>query len=102
VMDFLDGKLPDNYHVTFSFGGSNWPQAKKVLDKGGNVAVGFRLRKKDDFPLAWRGYEVIDGDETDLRFADPTGKPGKIVGLRTKGSSFSMDSTFIVEPDDPE
>lgn len=102
VLKFLDGKLPDNYHVTYSFGGSNWPQAKKVLDKGGNVAVGFRLRKKDDFPLAWRGYEVIDGDETDLRFADPTSVPGKIVGLRTKGSSFSMDSEFIVEPDDPE
>jgi len=102
VMDFLNGKLPDNYHVTFSFGGSNWPAAKKVLDKGGNVAVGFRLRKKDDFPIGWRGYEVIDGDETDLRFADATSVPGKIVGLRTKGSSFSMDSEFIVEPDDAE
>jgi hypothetical protein len=102
VMNFLDGKLPKNYHVTYSFGGSNWPLAKKILDKGGNVAVGFRLRKKDDFPIGWRGYEVIDGDETDLRFADPTSVPGKIVGLRTKGSSFSMDSEFIVEPDDPE
>jgi len=102
AFDFLNGKLPKNYHITFSLGGSNWPECKQVLEKGGNVAVAFRLRKEDDFPIGWRGYEVIDGDDTDLRFADPSGVPGKIVGLRTKGSSFSMDSEFIVEPDDAE
>ena len=40
--DFLDKKLPPNYHVTFSYGGrENKDKALQILNKGGNLAVAF-------------------------------------------------------------
>jgi hypothetical protein len=88
---FLAGKLPKNYHLTFSRSESNGAIADAMLASGGNVAVVFRGK----LPQAWRGASVIDGDATDLRFLDPK---GAVVGLVEKGMAKKDASGFVVEP----
>ena len=67
---FLDGKLPENYHLTFSRSeDTDTNQIREFCDRGGNVAVVFR----DHLPEHWRGVKVINGDTTDLRFQDEQG-----------------------------
>lgn len=77
---FINGEMPENYHLTFSLSEENEKDALKVLDIGGNVAVVFR----DQIPETWKGFEVINGDENDLRFLDKQG--GFIVVLSKKVS----------------
>ena len=89
---FLEGKLPTNYHLTYSR--SEEPPdtlVKSLCASGGNVAVVFR----DHLPETWLGIEVIDGDDSDLRFQDGE---GKIVGLLEKGLAKKDDSGFVVDP----
>ena len=53
---------------------------RDLLKRGVNVAVVYwKHLPETDFG----GFEVINGDETDLRFADPL---GKVVGLKYKPS----------------
>jgi len=91
ALDFAAGKLPTNYHVTFSRSENNEDDCLRVLKAGGNVAVVFL----PPLPRKWMGYKVIDGDETDLRFLDPE---NVVVGLKAKGSARSDDSGFVVRP----
>lgn len=88
---FLEGKLPSNYHLTYSRDETT-PDAliKSLCASGGNVAVVFRKK----LPKTWLGIEVINGDDSDLRFED--GK-GKIVGLVEKGKAKDDDTGFVVE-----
>jgi len=80
----IAGKLPANYHVTFS-----WSENTKLdyvadcLDNGINVAVPFYNKEtyKKHIPMRWNGWNVVNGDESDLRFNDPK---GVIVGLGVK------------------
>jgi len=90
---FLEGKLPSNYHLTYSRDETT-PDTlvKSLCASGGNVAVVFRGKK---LPRRWLGIEVIDGDDSDLRFRD--GK-GKIVGLLEKGLAKKDETGFVVEP----
>ena len=57
--------LPKNYHLTFSRSEDNDKEVDKVLASGGNVAVVFGVKKVEDLPTTYRGYKVINGDETD-------------------------------------
>lgn len=108
-IDEIDaGKFPKNYHLTFSRSELNDPASKlfnpkfgnidEVLKRGNtNVAVVFDTptdRFKDGehkgeyenaLPQTFKGYPVIDGDLSDLRFMDPKG--GHIIGLRGKGAA---------------
>lgn len=72
----FDKELPKNYHLTFSKSETNTKKAFELLNRGFNVAMVF-----DRTPLTYEGFEVINGDETDLRFLD---KKGVIVGLKYK------------------
>lgn len=72
-----------NYKLTFSFSGENLSDCMDALDHGCNVAVVFA----GGLPETWRGYPVVDGDKSDLRFLD--GK-GVIVGLSPKGTAKKM------------
>ena len=87
---FLDGELPSNYHLTFSCSETNEKIAKLVLEMGGNVAVVFR----NQLPKTWNGYEVVNGDESDLRFLD---KKGVVVGLIEKGMAKKDATGFVKE-----
>tara|TARA_R100001509_G_C4870425_1_gene216491 strand:+ start:708 stop:1406 length:699 start_codon:yes stop_codon:yes gene_type:complete len=88
---YLNGKMPKNYHLTFSRSESNDKHARLVLEMGGNVAVVFR----NQLPETWNGVEVINGDESDLRFLD---KQGVVVGLVEKGDAKKDESGFVVNP----
>jgi hypothetical protein len=80
--------MPKNYHLTFSLSESNETDARFVLAKGGNVAAVFR----GALPKEYLGYQVINGDETDLRFLD---KRNSIVGLKAKGKAKKDTSGFV-------
>ena len=76
-----------NYWNTLSYSGRNWTSCKNKLAQRKNVAVVFGSRdgfKLDQLPQEWRGFKVINGDQTDLRFLD---KRGVIVGLNLKAKS---------------
>jgi len=90
---FLEGKLPSNYHLTYSRDETT-PDTlvKSLCASGGNVAVVFRGKK---LPSEWLGIKVIDGDDSDLRFQDGR---GKIVGLLEKGLAKKDETGFVVEP----
>jgi hypothetical protein len=83
---FIDGKYPRNYYLTFSRSETNEDVAICFLEQGANVTVVFDTKysatSKQPLPTSWRGFKVIDGDLTDLRFLDPR---GVVVGLRAKG-----------------
>ena len=87
---FLNGELPSNYHLTFSRSEHNEKIAKLVLAMGGNVAVVFR----NQLPETWEGFEVVNGDENDLRFLD---KSGVVVGLIEKGLAKKDETGFVQE-----
>ena len=82
-------EFPSNYHLTFSRSETNDKVCQMVLEMQGNVAVVFR----NQLPETWKGFEVINGDETDLRFLD---KRGVVVGLIEKGMA-KKDSTGFVQ-----
>lgn len=97
--------LPDNYHLTLSYSLANVDYADTVvqaaLDTGTSFAVVFRTKAERDSMvengLYWvdnKGFRVIDGDKTDLRFLDP--RP-VVVGLYAKGSAKKDTSGFVVD-----
>jgi hypothetical protein len=89
---FLNGELPENYHLTFSRSEETTNQLVIALCKsGGNVAVVFR----DHLPDKWLGIDVLNGDDNDLRFQDT---PGVIVGLVEKGLAKKDITGFVVDP----
>lgn len=88
---FLNGDMPKNYHLTFSRSETNGSVALAMLRSGGNVAMVFRK----SLPASYMGAEVINGDETDLRFLDGS---GKIVGLVEKGRAKKDATGFVLEP----
>ena len=83
-------EFPKNYHLTFSRSETNDKLCEMVLEMGGNVAVVFR----NQLPQTWKGYEVINGDENDLRFLD---KQGVVVGLIEKGMAKKDATGFVQE-----
>lgn len=80
--------LPANYDLTFSLSEDNLDKAKEVLANGGKVAAVFR----EELPETFLGFEVINGDKTDLRFTD---KPNVVVGLKAKGKAKQDQSGFV-------
>lgn len=79
-----------NYHLTFSFSGTNLSACMEALAHGVNVAVVF----SGPLPETWHGYKVVDGDQSDLRFLDPK---GVIVGLSAKGDAKRIDKGGFVQ-----
>jgi len=88
VFNRLDKPKPRNYHLTFSRHENNDEECKRALRNKHNVAVVF-----DDLPKKWKGYKVLDGDQTDLRFKD---RKGYVIGLRAKGKAKKDTSSFVV------
>jgi len=86
---WIKGELPENYHLTFSRSECNEIVALAILKSGGNVAVVF-----ETVPVSWQGVQVVDGDETDLRFLDPS---PCVVGLKAKGDAKKDNSGFVVK-----
>lgn len=99
AMHHAAGRYAPNYHVTFSYSGSNWDEAATVLAAGGNVAAVFDTPIKGALPDSWWGFPVYDADDTDLRFLDTA--RGAIGGLRFKQASgrvaaIERAGTFVI------
>ena len=78
-----------NYKITFSLSEINEHIADKVLNAGGNVATVFMSQ----LPETYKGFQVIDGDLTDLRYFDPS---NVIIGLRAKGKAKKAKNGFVI------
>jgi hypothetical protein len=88
VLKRLKKAIPANYHITFSRSESNEKEAKQALGLGFNVAVVFEQQ-----PKKWKGYPVVSGDDTDVRFEDPR---SHVIGLTAKGKARKDLSGFVV------
>lgn len=97
MIRYLNGELPPNLHLTFSWSGTNKDKCIDIISRKGNVAVPFHVPKGTKLPETFLGYPVVNGDETDLRFLDPS--PSHIIGLKAKGKARADHSTgFVVNP----
>lgn len=80
-----------NYDLTFSYSGSNWGECEQALKDGMRVAVVFAGKQ---LPNWYKGYEVVDGDVSDIRYWD---NKSCIVGLRFKKVRNKIEnSSFVV------
>ena len=79
----------DNYHLTWSYSEANKKYAEYFNTINYNIAVVFN----GEFPIYYKGREVVDGDESDLRFLD---KPNVVVGLKAKGKAKKDMSGFVI------
>jgi len=78
-----------NYKLTFSLSETNQTEAIQVLLDGGNIAAVF----SGELPQSYKGFKVIDGDKSDLRYFDPL---NVIVGLKAKGQAKKDTSGFVI------
>jgi hypothetical protein len=78
-----------NYKLTFSLSETNQTDAIKVLLDCGNIAAVF----SGELPQSYKGFKVIDGDKSDLRYFDPS---NVIVGLKAKGQAKKDTSGFVI------
>jgi len=88
VLRRLKDKIPTNYNITFSKSEDNNSECETALELGFNVAAVFK-----NLPQQYMGRQVINGDETDVRFAD--GK-GVVIGLTAKGKARKDLSGFVI------
>ncbi len=93
---YLDGKMPENYHLLFSMSEDekNQGHCGEVLRRGGNVAVVFWPEVPDTFAVDGVSYPVSDGDVDDLRWLDT---PSTIIGLKAKGWEARDDESGFVQ-----
>jgi len=98
--------LPSNYSLTLSYSGANEGYANAILktarETGCNVAVVYRTKAlrnaamtlQEGMPMGENvARAVINGDETDMRFLDPS---NVVVGLYAKGRAKKDKSGFVV------
>ncbi len=96
IAAFKAGRLPSNYHVTFSLSENNDRLALRALECGLNVAVPMHIKKHEP-PTLFSGYPTVDGDLHDYRCFDPKG--GHIVCLSPKGRAAKKDHEFVKDID---
>ena len=78
-----------NYHLTWSYSEANDKYASWYDKIAYNIAVVFN----GAFPIYFKGREVVNGDESDLRFLD---KRNVVVGLKAKGKARHDMSGFVI------
>lgn len=106
--DFTRYKLSErytNYYVCFSYDGKNWNRCIEMLNMGYNIAVVFESER---IPTQWRGYTVISGIESDLRYLDEGS--GKIIyllfhrpaALYRSGKYVRPNTSFVVPTEETD
>ena len=81
----LVGKTAGNYDLTYSYSGITPIQiTHKGLLNPNNSRVAVVFKNKSDIPATFRGWDVIDGDDTDVRHIEPK---TVVVGLYAKGKA---------------
>jgi hypothetical protein len=90
--------IPSNYDITFSYSGVKefLPFVSKAMDMGMRIATVFRSKNVVSNMLnnnsLIMGKNIVDGDETDLRFLEPK---NVIVALYAKGKAKHDQSGFV-------
>jgi hypothetical protein len=90
ALKFINGELPKNYHITYSLCEDNKEKAFNILKLGGNISAVFRKY----LPKNFKGFNVLNADETDLRFLDIK---NSICGLVAKGKAKKDYSGFVLD-----
>jgi|TARA_X000001388_G_C2200837_1_gene111222 hypothetical protein len=90
ALQYVNGHLPSNYHITYSLNEDNREEAFEILRLRGNISAVFR----NELPKTYGGYNVINADETDLRFTDAF---NVICGLKAKGYAKKDYSGFVLD-----
>jgi hypothetical protein len=90
ALKYVNGQYPSNYHLTYSLNEDNYKEAFDILLRGVNISAVFR----NELPQTYKGYKVINADETDLRFTDDT---NIIAGLMAKGKAKKDYSGFVLD-----
>lgn len=89
----LAGKTAGNYDLTYSFSGVT---PKSITEKGlanpDNSRAAVVFHRQADIPATFRGWPVVDGDETDVRHIEPR---GVMVALYAKGKAKADLSGFV-------
>ncbi len=89
----LEGKTYENYDLTFSFSSiTPKPISIKGLTNPNNSRVAVVFQKKEDIPTSFRSWNVIDGDDTDVRHIEPK---NVVVALYAKGKAKKDTSGFV-------
>jgi len=79
-----------SYSLTLSRKEDNESDILQALQLGGNVAAVFR----DDLPTTYKGFEVVDGDKSDLEMIY---NKNVILGLKAKGEAKKDKSGFVID-----
>lgn len=82
-----------NYDLTFSSSETNEAECLIALKHGINVAIVFR----SFLPKVFWESNVISGENHDLRFLDPKGVRGLVIGLVAKGLAKKDQTGFVKE-----
>lgn len=89
----LEGKTYGNYDLTFSFSSiTPKPISIKGLTNPNNSRVAVVFQKKEDIPSTFRTWNVVDGDDTDVRHIEPK---NVVVALYAKGKAKKDTSGFV-------
>ena len=95
ALKYVAGGYVKNYHLTYSLCEDNKKEAFNILKLGGNISAVFRKY----IPKSFKNYNVINADETDLRFLDKFKNQvgGLICGLIAKGPAKKDFSGFVLD-----
>lgn len=90
----LEGKTAGNYDLTYSFSGiTPKPISIKGLTNPWNKRTAVVFHRREDIPSTFRGWTVVDGDDTDVRHIEPE---RVVVALYAKGKA-KHDTTGFVQ-----
>ena len=90
ALKYVNGQYPSNYHITYSLNEDNKKEAFEILKLRGNISAVFRKY----LPKEYKGYKVINADDTDLLFTDDN---NVIAGLVAKGQAKKDYSGFVLD-----
>jgi len=89
----LDGKTAGNYDLTYSFSAiTPKPISIKGLTNPANKRTAVVFYKRSEIPNTYRGWQVIDGDDTDVRHIEPS---RVVVALYAKGKAKKEENGFV-------
>jgi hypothetical protein len=89
----LAGKTAGNYDLTFSFSAlTPKPISIKGLTNPANQRTAVVFFKREEIPLMFRNWPVIDGDDSDVRHIEPR---NVVVALYAKGKAKQENNGFV-------
>ena len=89
----LKFKTAGNYDLTYSFSALT-PKTISIkgLTNSANQRTAVVFQNRADIPETFRGWQVVDGDDTDVRHIEPA---GVVVALYAKGKARKEQNGFV-------